>query len=261
MPCARQYDWKCRICVKTPKWLNRQRSKARTIPKLSRRKLPDATSKLCSSKPSACLKPWRVLLAWKCPHLKRHVPFLTGFHYCAAGVAMGLLQNLSPAPKLPLHCVDSGSREVASGCRTSHPTRPISMLTSTVRPTCATVSRRQMLCANAQPCRLASLGSTQGSREATMTKTEPARAHGSTVAQRFDRFRSGGTECSGNRCETCRMFPEMRDHKGAVSNRRKSAVRPCHNIQNRFEVTCEDSSRPSNSVPSALPNPTRSSVL
>ena len=38
MSSAKQYDWKCRMCVRTPKWLERQRSKASAMPRLPHRK-------------------------------------------------------------------------------------------------------------------------------------------------------------------------------------------------------------------------------
>ena len=39
--------------------------------------------------------------------------------------------------------------------------------------------------------------------------------------------------------------------------RQSSAVRPCRNIQKRLDVTREENSRPSSSVPSASPRPIR----
>ena len=40
MPRAWHYDWKCRVYVRTPKWLERQDSKANTTPRLSHNLMP-----------------------------------------------------------------------------------------------------------------------------------------------------------------------------------------------------------------------------
>ena len=123
MPSARQYDWKCRICVKTPNWLVRQRSKARTIPKLSQRKLPDATSKLCSSKPSrasnhgACFKHGNVLI--KTPRPLSNVFPLTEPHEWP----WAFFKTCLLLPNFRFFVLIQAVANVASGRRTSLPTR------------------------------------------------------------------------------------------------------------------------------------------
>ena len=77
-PRARQYACKSRICVKTPKWPDEQRSKAKTIPTLSRRKG-------CLMLPPCCVRAQlhmlstmpRGLKAWR--YLRQHVTFLLFF--------------------------------------------------------------------------------------------------------------------------------------------------------------------------------------
>ena len=139
---------------------------------------------------------------------------------------MGLFQNLSLALRHPLHCVDSGSREVASGRRNSLPTRPISLLTRVQSEDHSTKSAPfqgstnlrngitwpEAVCQRPDRADWRHFGTHKGS---SGSHHDEDRAPGSTVAQqalppRFDRFRDSGTECGGNRCETCTMFPEMR---------------------------------------------------
>ena len=99
------------ICVRTPKWLDRQHSKTSTIPKLPHRKSCLMLPPYCVQASHRMLKKkktWCVTHTWKCLHLKRHMPSLTCFQR---------LRRRSiryPAPTLLFRGDDSSFPEVAN---------------------------------------------------------------------------------------------------------------------------------------------------
>ena len=76
---VRQYDWKCRICVRTPKWLERQRSKARTVPGLSHKTSCLMLPRYVVRDNLRMLKTMARASNMEMSSLKRHIPCLTCF--------------------------------------------------------------------------------------------------------------------------------------------------------------------------------------
>ena len=187
MPNVRQYDWKCRICVKLQSGKMDIVQSENNLQIVAKKKLPGAATILCSNKPSHAL---RVLQAWRCPHYNATLLFYRVSIPSVTSVSMGLLQHLHLAPNLLYHYFVSSSREVANARRISLPTKPISMLTRVQNedalnemlyfPRFAQLEPPSHVAGSCVPVPNRAdwrhFGAHKGSREATMTKTEPTRA-------------------------------------------------------------------------------------